>query len=377
MTAAPLVRWEEAADAAGDRHAYWACAALAYHQALHPASDGAPTSVEEVAERVELFDVAFRAAFTAAALCEGWSYGEIDDCLDDTPEVIREVLCEWLIAVGVDPEGIAPVDARHSCATALADEVEQLRVQLAACGVAALGSPGGVAQPGDYGWSDSYQLVVNLYARYRALTVGPLPVYGGTGEPFTFTKGEPVTIEQAVHMALGAASTCWEDMSGTGVFQDDRARSVAAALLRFIGETTVPMPASHAAKVIADLRGARVEDVPSVPFTAESGVGDLHAIPTDGTVDADARLIRLLADRMERRLGGDFDAERRPDLLVSARDTVRALDCAFDDIASVVEAIVSDRGTRPETEAQYDDLGEAVGALGRAREALDYLTGWL
>lgn len=48
-------------------------------------------------------------------------------------------------------------------------------------------------------------------------------------------------LDQAVHMAVGAASVCWESMTGTGTFQDDRARNVAAALIAYVNDHYQPL----------------------------------------------------------------------------------------------------------------------------------------
>lgn len=54
----------------------------------------------------------------------------------------------------------------------MTDEIEQLRVQLAGCGVAALGYAKGKndCKKGDYGWSQSFEDVKNLWNKYIVLT---------------------------------------------------------------------------------------------------------------------------------------------------------------------------------------------------------------
>jgi hypothetical protein len=46
-----------------------------------------------------------------------------------------------------------------------------------------------------------------------------------------------LSIESAVFQALGAASVCWESLSGTGVFDSDRAKRIGERLLELIGGT--------------------------------------------------------------------------------------------------------------------------------------------
>lgn len=41
----------------------------------------------------------------------------------------------------------------------------------------------------------------------------------------------PLTLEEAVYQAIGAASMCWEDVAKAGVFDSDRAKAIGDALL--------------------------------------------------------------------------------------------------------------------------------------------------
>lgn len=41
-------------------------------------------------------------------------------------------------------------------------------------------------------------------------------------------------LEQAVGLTIGAASVCWENMNGTGVFESDRAKELLDQLVDYI-----------------------------------------------------------------------------------------------------------------------------------------------
>ena len=53
---------------------------------------------------------------------------------------------------------------------------------------------------------------------------------------FDFTKNsnDELTIDEAVFQAIGAASVCWENMEGAGIFDSDRAKDIGDKLLAFI-----------------------------------------------------------------------------------------------------------------------------------------------
>jgi hypothetical protein len=65
--------------------------------------------------------------------------------------------------------------------------------------------------------------------------------FGATAtEPYTFYPREEQESDaeyqrRCVFEAIGAGSTCWESLEGTGIFQDDRAVAVGNALCEVLG----------------------------------------------------------------------------------------------------------------------------------------------
>jgi len=57
---------------------------------------------------------------------------------------------------------------------------------------------------------------------------------------FEFQKGETWSLTEAVFQAIGAASTCWEHMEGTGIFQSNLAREIGEALMEEVTSSLTP-----------------------------------------------------------------------------------------------------------------------------------------
>lgn len=45
---------------------------------------------------------------------------------------------------------------------------------------------------------------------------------------------EADTLEEAVWLSIGAASACWDNLSGAGVFESERAAAISATLLDLV-----------------------------------------------------------------------------------------------------------------------------------------------
>lgn len=94
------------------------------------------------------------------------------------------------------------------------------------------------------GWfANAGQSMVNRYAdRHTA----PNHVELHDDEPENvFARAE--TIEEVIYQLVGAGSVCWESMTGTGIFDDERARryaSDACKRLEQFGVETVPAGAT-------------------------------------------------------------------------------------------------------------------------------------
>ncbi len=79
-------------------------------------------------------------------------------------------------------------------------EIEQLQVQLAGCGVAALGGTLDAAKEGDYGWSSAYQDCLNLRLRLEEMESDFAPAKGREPAEVTLIGFLAVSAKSARHM---------------------------------------------------------------------------------------------------------------------------------------------------------------------------------
>lgn len=57
---------------------------------------------------------------------------------------------------------------------------------------------------------------------------------------FDGSPTEPETLAEVIFQAIGAGSVCWDDMSGTGVFESDRAKALGDEVVAWIEAHYVP-----------------------------------------------------------------------------------------------------------------------------------------
>lgn len=94
----------------------------------------------------------------------------------------------------------------------------------------------------------------------------------------------------------------------------------------------------------------------------DAGTNDLDLIPTDGTVETDARLIRLLADRIERTIASVEE--------VDEGDILTNLSNSLSDIRGIVHVVCSaDEAVRDTYTYAMDTLNEAAESLSDLAES--------
>lgn len=109
----------------------------------------------------------------------------------------------------------------------------------------------------DAGW------MVGWFANYAAAVerslrpVQHLPASGPIDSAPEAVKAAG-SLHEAVFLALGAASTCWESLEGTGVFQSDRAQTIGEALMGRIAQEMEPTPDMPEVKRFEDAVNSQV-----------------------------------------------------------------------------------------------------------------------
>lgn len=115
-----------------------------------------------------------------------------------------------------------------------------------------------------------------FYAVVRTLTSPPAIEQPADGDrilpAYRFVLGQE--LQEAVHVALGAASTCWEPMDATGVFQSERASQIGRELIDIVVQFAQAYPVdrtvtgSELARQAAGHIAARRVDAVSEPAVA-------------------------------------------------------------------------------------------------------------
>lgn len=73
-------------------------------------------------------------------------------------------------------------------------------------------------------------------------------------------------IEQAVFLALGAASTCWDDISSAGVFDSTRAKAIGDDLVRYVRENTIRIMNEAEERIVCPSCGQKTATAVNFPM---------------------------------------------------------------------------------------------------------------
>lgn len=92
-------------------------------------------------------------------------------------------------------------------------------------------------------------------------------------EPAQSSDGAPLSLGEAVGQSLGAASACWENLAGAGVFDSTRCAEIYAWLMAYLSdwgdEISKQANEATAAKLAAagstEVRQAHTEETPDAP----------------------------------------------------------------------------------------------------------------
>lgn len=152
------------------------------------------------------------------------------------------------------------------------------------------------------------------------------------GVEYVFT--DSATLEEAVYLALGAASSCWDNLEGAGTFESERAGAVGRGLL----------------KAIEHFRPAPGEGEPAPVEIGEDGNTGYRPAPDQCIVQPDAE--------------GFFSAELAadPNLTEGNEHEFTGSDDPHAAVEHGVNALVQLAGRNSEDHGFHEDLAKIIGA---------------
>ena len=137
-------------------------------------------------------------------------------------------------------------------------------------------------------------------------------------------------LEGHVYQALGGASVCWESMSGTGMFQDDQARTIARKLIRWIEQNYVRADTEKRYKLTDGAASAARNTIqtaePAVLYAvgADEGVIVLDLDPTINPAEPGMTPMQALV-LMDESFGGRDWVYRAPETMSPYLQSIQAL----------------------------------------------------